>query len=140
MNPFRPLDQVLGVDEVSTTHRELLQGLADLRDAPDLESSQLALLRIRASLTHHFRMEEHRDGVFDWICALAPDQGDTVTALLHDHEALLVEAKALRPGFTEDGAPDDEARVRIDSFAEHLKQHERTESAAMQAALRSAER
>ncbi len=140
MHPFRPLRQVTGADEVSATHEVLMDALAELLDTDDGAEAATLLARLTKTLPHHFRMEEERDGVFDWIVMLAPAMGDRVGALIEDHRALLDEAAELRPHLRADGTRDTAATLQLEAFAEHLRAHEREESMCLQEAQEAAER
>ena len=131
MHPFRPLSQVTGADEVSATHEQLMDALAELLDATDGAVVATLLTRIQQTLPYHFRTEEERDGVFHWIVALKPELGSRVDALIADHQALLKEAADLRPHIRPDNHRDIPATLQLEAFAEHLRAHEREESTCM---------
>lgn len=139
MHPFRPLSQVTGAAEVSATHEVLMDDLGQILDTEDGAESATLLARIQAQMPWHFKLEEERDGVFDWILMLAPDQADEIEALIADHVLLLEEAAALRPPVRGDNHRDLAATLQLEAFAEHLRQHERRESAALHLALEAAE-
>ena len=86
-------------------------------------------------LPHHFALEEDRDGIFDWIVALTPEQGQTIELLIADHAEMLQEAEALATML--DAGED--ATDAISAFAEHIRSHERTESMALQDAMEEAD-
>lgn len=135
MHPFRPLSQVIGAEQVSATHEVLMADLARILDCEDGAESATLLARIQAQMPWHFKLEEEQDGVFDWILALEPALGHEIAALIADHEALLVEAAALRPPVRPDDHRDLAANLQLEAFAEHLRQHERRESLALQQAM-----
>lgn len=139
MHPFRPLSQVTGADEVSATHEVLMEDLAQLLDTEDGAQSATLLDRLKQVLFHHFKMEEERDGVFDWIVMLAPDLGDEIESLIADHRELLQESNDLRPPVRPDDSRDAAATIQLEAFAEHLRRHERRESMALHQAMEAAE-
>lgn len=139
MHPFRPLSQVTGAAEVSATHEVLMDDLAQILDSEDGAESATLLARIQAQMPWHFQLEEERDGVFDWILMLAPNQSAEVESLIADHALLLEECAALRPPVRGDNHRDLAATLQLEAFAEHMRQHERRESAALQLALEIAE-
>ena len=134
MHPARPLSQVTNASEVSATHETLMEYVATMVAADDAGAVADALRHTRSMLPHHFALEEDRDGIIDWIAALAPEEGDTIDRLIADHALLLAEIESVAD-LVERGQ---DATAAIAAFAEHIRAHERTESMALQAAMEEA--
>jgi hypothetical protein len=134
MHPSHPLESVIGGKEVASTHEVLMDGLTELLAAADAVSAADPLVTIRESLPHHFDLEEDQGGMMEWISALLPDRRDEVRALIDDHRAMRDELAALTLPFRADGSRDQEATARMLAFADHLRAHERRESALLMVA------
>ncbi|NOY25760.1 MAG: hypothetical protein GXP62_07785 [Oligoflexia bacterium] len=138
MHPLHRLSQVTAAEQVAASHKVLMANLAQILDMDNGPIAARLLDHLKVSMPYHFRMEEERDGIFDWIVMLTPSQGPEIDALLDDHQALLAEVLVLRPPVRLDGRHDEAATLQLRAFAEHLRKHERRESLALKLALEAA--
>lgn len=113
-------------------HRGLMR-IADRVVADDATDADQALHELAAQLPRHLAQEEHRDGLFDWLCALVDGHADTVNQLVCDHDTLRIQLKRVT-AFIEAGEPDQAMRHAAELVAT-LRDHEERETALLRSAL-----
>lgn len=106
-------------------HREAAHLSAQLRGATSLREAVLALQAARSELPGHLREEEARDGLFDWLAALAPWRGPDIEELRRQHVELLIDLDEA----WDDLADVDEARTEsvlagLRELADRIDAHE----------------